>query len=75
MLVTCPHIRRVSAIDRENTDASTNGRTNEQSDSRSRIAELSSLQIRYHHYIAVGLGISEIVWGLFKIVVKFVEKV
>ena len=38
------------------------------------MSELSSLQIRYHHYIAVGLGISEIVWGLFKIVVKFVEK-
>ena len=38
------------------------------------VAELSSLQIRYHHYIAVGSGIAEIVWGLFKAVVKFKKK-
>ena len=40
------------------------------------MAELSSLQIRYHHYIAVGSGIAEIVGGLFKaVIVKFKRKV
>ena len=39
------------------------------------MAGLSSLQIRYHHYIAVGSGIAEIVGGLFKAVVKFKRKV
>ena len=38
------------------------------------MAELSSLQIRYHHWIAIGFGIAETVQGLFKIVVKFEEK-
>ena len=35
------------------------------------MAELSSLQIRYHHWIPIGFGIAETVQGLFKIVVKF----
>ena len=39
------------------------------------VAELSSLQISYHHYIAVGSGVAEIVGGLFKAVVKFKRKV
>ena len=40
------------------------------------VAGLSSLQIRYHHYIAVGSGIAEIVGGLFKaVIVKFKRKV
>ena len=38
------------------------------------VAGLSSLQIRYHHYIAVGSGIAEIVGGLFKAVVKLKKK-